>query len=87
MTIDTELTKFRPFRNFVCEGEPDRASAGQAVTLMKFGRARISSAQYEFSESHIFPRSTAPVSRTLVASCPSRLRIFGRMSSIVSATP
>ncbi len=35
---DTELTKFRPFRNFVSEGKPDRASADQAVTPMKFRR-------------------------------------------------
>jgi hypothetical protein len=34
--------KFRPVRNFIGEGKPERASAGQAVTLMKFGRVRIS---------------------------------------------
>jgi hypothetical protein len=43
----TELTKFRPFRNVVSEGKPDRASAGQAVTLMKFGRVRIFRAEYQ----------------------------------------
>jgi len=31
---------------FACEGRPEWAPAGQAVTRMKFGRVRISSAQY-----------------------------------------
>jgi hypothetical protein len=42
---DTERTKFRPVRNSGREGKPERASAGQAVTPMKFGRVRISSAE------------------------------------------
>jgi hypothetical protein len=38
----TELMKFRPVRISIGEGKPERAPADQAVTLMKFGRVRIS---------------------------------------------
>ena len=44
-----------PFRNFVREGKPERASAGRAAALVKFGRIRMSSARYETSAYHSMP--------------------------------